>query len=791
MIAEKTLKTLEFDKILNKLCKFSVNEDTMEFIMSLTPESNYNKVLNLLNETCEADKILNVYFVNPIASFDKIETVLNKAPKFSILTLSEILKTGRFLRASRVFKNSIEQLDKSLIIFHEYCGKIYIDNNLEKEIERAILSDETIADNASSKLSSIRNKIKNCNESIKEKLASIMHSSAMQKYLQDSIITIRQGRYVLPVKSEFRSSVAGLIHDQSSSGATVFIEPMAVVEANNELKILYIEEQQEIERILAEFTQKISLICPLLKSNLAILITADAAFSKAKYAKAINAVCPVLNSHLEINIIEGRHPLIAPEKVVPVSIKIGKNYKILVITGPNTGGKTVTLKLCGLTCLMAMCGMFIPCGAGSSVSVFNNIFCDIGDEQSIEQNLSTFSSHIKNISNIVNAITDKTLVLFDELGAGTDPKEGAALALSIVDYLATNQVTALITTHYSELKEYSFVKEGIENASMDFNPETFAPTYKLKIGIPGSSNAIEIAKRLELKQEIIDNARSHMSSDKIAFENIIKLAEKSRFAAEKIQSELAAEKIEYDKTLDEIKKERDSLKTARENLLRNSKFEAKRIISDAKQEADEIIVELKNLLNSDISDYTLQQARQLKNKLDVGFEDTAEEEIFEKLKPVDLAKLKIDDTVFIKSLNSTAKIKEIIPHKNEALITIGSISTRVKFTDIFLVNAERFKQDKKNQVRQDTSAPEISIKTAQTEINLLGQNTLEAVSNAEAFLDNAIMQGLLEVKIIHGIGTGALKNAITQMLKTHKGVKEFRPGTFGEGERGVTVIKLK
>ncbi|MCL1901399.1 MAG: endonuclease MutS2, partial [Firmicutes bacterium] len=613
MISQKTLKTLEFDKILLKLRQFCINEDTADFIMSHIPSTDYNEVQNLLNQTLEADRILHICLINPLEVFDNIDEVLKKAPRLSALSFLEILKTARFLRSSRIFKNSIASIsDEKIKLFKEFADAVYIDQTLEKEITRCFLSDEEMSSDASKVLSAVRIKIRRCNENIKTKLNSIIKNE--QKYLSDSIITIRQGRYVVPVKSESRSNIKGLIHDQSSSGATVFIEPMEVVELNNELRLLQTEEQREIDRIVLEFTREIGQICAFLSENLKILLNADLVFAKAKYAKSTRATMPVINSR-EISVKCARHPLIDPKVVVPIDLKIGNGYKILIITGPNTGGKTVTLKLCGLLCIMAMCGMFIPAEEQSAVCVFDNIFCDIGDEQSIEQSLSTFSSHIKNIAEVLNNLKGKTLILFDELGAGTDPKEGAALALSIVDYLNKNNVTALITTHYSELKEYSFVTEGIQNAGMDFNIDTYCPTYKLKIGIPGSSNAIEIARRLNLKEEIILNARSHLSEDKINFENVLKSAEKSRFEAEKTSEELESKKEELSRTLKELNIERQTLKNAKENLLNNSKTEAKKIVSKAAAEADEIISEIKRILNSPLSESSLLEARQLKNKL--------------------------------------------------------------------------------------------------------------------------------------------------------------------------------
>jgi DNA mismatch repair protein MutS2 len=579
--------------------------------------------------------------------------------------------------------------------------------------------------------------------------------------------------------------VKGFVHDQSSSGSTVFIEPEQVIEYNNDLKTALIDEQNEIYRILQELTMQVASISSALRYNNEILVDIDTVYAKATYAFYTKSTYPKVNTSGIIDIKKGRHPLINPDFVIPVSVRLGKDYNFLLVTGPNTGGKTVTLKLTGLFTVMAMSGLYIPCEDESEVSIFSEIFCDIGDEQSIEQSLSTFSSHMVNIIDFCNNLQFKPLVLLDELGAGTDPEEGSALALAVIEELLSKGAFGIITTHYSKLKEFALSDNRIENASMDFDTKTLRPVYKLNIGIPGSSNAIEISKRLGLSDKIANRAIELLSDNKVSFEKILKKAEETRQEAEKLAEELSLIKAERLKELEEIKKERESVKTEKEKITLHAKQEVKRIVSERLVEAEAIIENLQNIYNVlELENGELIKARTLKNKL--ADSKYLQEELpltpYE-LKTVDINKLSIGDTVYVKSLNGEAVINEINKNKNKVEVLFGSIKVFVKFDDIF--NAKKVKKEKptvkRNVVR---SMPKL-------EINILGKTVLEGVDEVEKFIDQAVVNNIPEIRIIHGMGTGKLKKGIWDYLKTNKNVLEFRLGRYGEGESGVTIVTLK
>lgn len=794
MISPKTLKTLEYDQILNRLSQYCVNPDAQICALELTPYTEYAAAEYALSLTQEADEILYRQGADPIVRFDSIESVLQKAPVQSTLTISEILRTARLLRASRIFCSTVEELNAENIEHtRTFAQALYVDQNFEKYVEKCFLSEEEVSDEASDALHSIRKRIRRCNEEIKETLAGYIHSTSMQKIMQDNLVTIRNGRYVIPVKAEFKGAVAGLIHDQSATGATVFIEPISIVEANNNLRTLQLEEQAEIERILKDFTFKIGTICSALQTNLNVLKECDLYFAKARYARAIKAVRPKLNSTGEIEIRNGRHPLISADKVVPVTVKLGCGYRMLIITGPNTGGKTVTLKLTGLLCLMAMSGMFLPCGEESKISVFYQIYCDIGDEQSIEQSLSTFSSHIQNISYILDHVDEQTLVLLDEVGAGTDPAEGSALALSIAEFLIERRCKGILTTHYSELKEFALTAEGIENASMQFDPDTFAPTYKLNIGIPGSSNAIEIAKRLNLNPEVVENARRFVRREKIEFEQILQNAERARFQAEESLAESREKLAEYDHKLAEVLQEKQRLAALRENLTRNAKAESKRIIQETVEEAEDIIAELKKMFNQDISEQTLFEARQLKKRLEkINLRANLDETENRQLVPIKQDQLRKGMKVYVKSLQSQGYLQSCSPGKDEYDVMIGNIETTVRLKDLFHTAQDKPQAAEKSAKRAAVAVPLSAAQNsiALQELKLLGNTVDEALPKVDIFLDNVYLSGLHEAKIIHGVGTGVLMKAVQNHLRTHPLVESYRFGRYGEGERGVTIVTL-
>lgn len=786
MISVKTLKAIEYDKIMQSVAEFAVLRQTKQLIVNFCPVCEYQNALILLNKTEEAYKLLYTYDTGGIYFFEDITEELKRVDAGGTLNPSELLKIASALKSARLIKNSIEKVnDSELLLLPEISSRIYTNYEFEKEIKDKIISADEISDNASVKLASIRRNIKSINAKIRDRLNSYMRGN-FGKYLQDSVVTMRQDRYVIPVKSEYRSFIKGFIHDQSSSGSTVFIEPEQVMELNNELKKALLDEKEEIYKILADLSYRISFLSDALRYNSENISELDSFFARAQYSFKNKCSKPNFNDKGILNIKKGRHPLINAERVVPVSVALGENYNFLLVTGPNTGGKTVTLKLTGLIPLMAMSGLFIPAEEESDVSVFSNVFCDIGDEQSIEQNLSTFSSHIKNIINIINTIDEKSLVLLDELGAGTDPDEGSALALAIIEKLLSLNCFGIITTHFSKLKEFAVERKKIENASMEFDAKSLSPKYKLNIGIPGSSNAIDIAKTLGLHQDILNCAFSHLSDKQINFEKVLKKAEISRREAEESKAELL-KVIESEKEkLSLIESERERITVEREKIHQNARQEIKRIVADKLIEAEEIIDELKNLLKrAGLESKEIFKAGELKNRL-----KNSKYLNYEEPEPFELNKVKIPDIVsgnrvYVKSLGAYAKILQLKPNKKEVEVLVGNIRTLVKIEDIF--NSEReVNEDKKVTISRTNSAlPE------KNEINVVGQTALEAEENVKNFIDRAIVYGFEEVKIIHGVGQGILLKTVRTYLKTDKNVDSFRRGKYGEGENGVTIVKLK
>lgn len=788
MISDKTLKAIEYDKIMSDVANYAVLEKTKDELRSFVPLTVSEQVKLLLNKTEEAYKYLYTYSTGSIYYFDDVEELLKRVDIGSTLSIVEILKVTSNLKSARIIKSAIESVnDNSLSLIKQIVDRLYINPEFEKEIADKIISEDQLSDNASPKLYSIRKSIAQINAKIRSELNSYMRGGN-NKYLQDSVVTMRQDRYVIPVKSEYRSFIKGFIHDQSSSGATVFIEPEHVMELNNDLKRAMFDEAEEVHRILSELCAKISNMSQAIRYNAENLIELDSFFARAEYAFKNRCTRPKLNTDGVIDIKRGRHPLIHKDKVIPVSVNLGKNFNFLLITGPNTGGKTVTLKLTGLLVAMTMSGLYIPAEDDSVISVFNNIYCDIGDEQSIEQNLSTFSSHIKNIISIINNVDDRSLVLIDEIGAGTDPEEGSALALAIIQKLLDSNCFGIITTHYSKLKEFAVTNNKIENASMEFNTKTLRPMYKLNIGIPGSSNAIDIAKTLGIDKAIISNALSHLSDDKISFENIIRKAEDSRRNAEILASQLEQVKLEKEKELAQIQQEKEKIISEREKIYTNAKHETKRIVADKLCEAEEIIDQLKKILKTvGLESREVIRASELKNRLknsrylDADIDDSPIE-----LKKAQLCELKIGNKIYVKSLGAYAKILSVRNNKKEAEILIGDIKTVVKISDLY--NSEEQSKDKQSNVKIYKSA---HAHLPTTEINVIGKQSLEALTDVQNFIDQAIIHGLEEIKVIHGVGEGILLKTIREYLKTDKNVLEFRRGKYGEGENGVTIIKLK
>mgnify|MGYP005786937891 FL=1 len=786
---KKVYKKLELDAILTSVAAHAVSDVAKRQIINTEPSNDIAAVRRLLEETSEACRNISVYNIIPEFSFDSVAVIADKAKILSTLSMAELLCVMRLLRVSRLVMSALTSVnDESITILPCMARGIFCDRKLEDDIDFAILSEDMMNDRASSHLYSIRQSIKRANEEVKNKLQQYIKSAQYQKYLQDAIITVREDRYVIPVKQEYRGYIKGLVHDVSGSGATLFVEPVEIVNLNNQIKILLKEEAAEIDRILREFTVRVGEISGALVENEEIVASLDAIYARAHYADEIRGTVPKINARGYINIKKGRHPLIDKNKVVPVSISLGKTFDILVVTGPNTGGKTVSLKSVGLFVLMAGCGLFLPCEEESEISLFDEIYCDIGDEQSIEQSHSTFSGHVTNIADILKNITPNSLILFDELGAGTEPNEGAALALAITEYILSVKAKAIITTHYTQLKEFSLVTDRVENASMEFDLTTFAPTYKLVVGVPGSSNAIQIAKRLGIGDDIIENAKSKLSAEKISFENVLQRAEKLRQQYENTNEEIAEIKSSLAKELEAAKNQNKILASEREQLLKNSKAEAKRIVQETTEESKRLLDELKKIIRRYNADESIlfELRSKIKKFGDKKYEN--DENIPNFSRPIEFDSIKVGDYVFVKKLNATGKVLSKNESKKKLEVAVGAMKISASANDLAeaLKTAEDIGQTKTVSVKTNIAA-----KTLTNEINLIGQTVDEALVNLDAFIDSCLVASINEIRIIHGRGTGALMKGVQDHLKKHAHVAEFRLGAYGEGDRGVTIAKLK
>ncbi len=792
MINDKTLIKLQYSEILSGVSNFAVSSVAKKMIMELTPADSCDKASLLLAETAQAADLfrfessfdLSVDDMTEISSLSRIGSTLSQA---------QLLAVMRLLRTSRCLQKSLSAdygVDTSILQAKAFA--LYSDKNLEDDIDFSIISEEEINDKASDELYAVRKKIKAINSDIKQKLQSYTGKGELGKYLQDSIVTIRSGRYVIPVKQEYKSFVNGIVHDQSATGATVFIEPMAVVQLNNALRTAVLEEKAEIQRILQAFTDRVGAAADRILAAQRTICEVDVIFSKVKYGLSLKCSCPNLNNNGFINLKNARHPLLDGKKVVPVSLKLGGEFDIMVITGPNTGGKTVTLKTAGLMCAMAMTGLFVPCSEGSETSYFDDIFCDIGDEQSIEQNLSTFSGHITNLRDILNRCGKESLVLIDEVGAGTEPNEGAALALAVTEFLRRSGARCVITTHYGKLKEYSLVTSGVENASMEFDPETFEPTYRLITGVPGSSNAIAIASKLGMRGEVIEIARDNLSEEKVSFEKVLQNAETIRKQYEAKLAEAESEKKRLAEEALRAARLNDSLQAERNKFLADSRAEAKKILERASEEASEMLTRIKEILDGDeLSDKSLFAARAAAKSLreiKLDDEDDGDEVVFTGEK-VDYSKLRQGDVVFSKKLGVQVRISELRgPSRIE--VRCGGISTTVKADDLYYCKTETNKS-RRRPVSAKGAKTEINSRSIENEINVIGQTVDEAVANVGAFIDSAVLAGLNCIWVIHGMGTGRLREGLHRYFSKHPNIDSFRLGKFGEGESGVTVVTLK
>ena len=782
-INRKSLKILEYDKILSSVANYTSSDRAKNTVLSIKPTISLEEANYWLNLTEQAYKISYEHCVSPTFSLDNMSEILNNAKKHATLSCADILKVGRLLRTSRLAYSAINQInDDELGDIKSLLSGIYIDNELEKSIYESILGENEVSDNASATLKSIRQSIRGCNDRIRQKLNSYVTSSEYSGYLQDSLITMRNNRYVVPLKSEYSKQIKGLVHDQSSSGATVYVEPMAIVELNNELRSLSAEENNEIERILQFFSQKITYSCENLEISYETVAYLDSIFAKARYAQEVKGKRVAINDNGYVNIIDGRHPLIDKEKVVPVSISVGGEYNTLLITGPNTGGKTVCLKLVGILSLMIASGIFVPCDSDSKLAIYENVFCDIGDEQNIEQNLSTFSSHMTNLIYISNHVSENCLLLLDELGGGTDPIEGSALAISLLEYFKNWGCKTITSTHYNELKEYAYAKNGVAVSGMDFDPHTFAPTYRLIMGHSASSNALEIASALGLKKNIVEDARGRLSKEKLAFDNVIKGAEKSRRDALEYERK-ARENYEIsEKSTQEAKKTLEELNEQKQKLEEKMRKSAKDLLSDYLEEAEDLLEELKEQVKKG-DEQALFEARRLKKKLgDIRIE---EQKPINKLEFVD-GVIEVGDNVYVNSLEKVGEVQKINDKKREYQVKVGILTTNVKFDSCKKVNLHTEKEAVKV-----TLTREFTNKPFSFELNLIGQRVDEALYNLENYISEAILHNCSEIRIVHGKGTGILRKAVQDFLKTSQHIESFRLGKYGEGESGVTIATLK
>lgn len=790
----KSFRVLEFDKIIEALKTKASSSLGLNKIEKLEPSSDFEEVKYRLRETTEAQSIL---IKRGHINLGGIHDILDKVKRAEIgasLDPGSLLMVADTLRAARVLSNSLsgdgEEEDFNYPIIQSLATYLYIHREIEDAIYNAIVSEIEIADSASSTLRDIRRKIVQKNQSIRSKLNTIISSATYQKYLQDSIISMRGDRFVVPVKAEYRSVVAGIVHDQSSSGATLFIEPMSIVEMNNELRKLKLDEQEEIERILAELSKMIGEIAREIISNQEILEKIDFIFAKGKLSLEMKGIDPKLNKDKSFVIKNGRHPLLNPKKVVANTIYLGDEFHTLVITGPNTGGKTVTIKTVGLFALMTQSGLHIPADFGSSMCVYDNIFADIGDEQSIEQSLSTFSSHMTRIVSILDKVTEDSLVIFDELGAGTDPVEGAALAIAILEDVRMAGAKCIATTHYSELKNYALTKKGVENAAVEFDVETLSPTYRLLIGVPGKSNAFEISKKLGLSEFVINRAKEFINTENIELEDLLQNVEKNRIKAEEDRAEAEKLKTEIQMIRDAEAEKLEKLTNQKEKMMERARSEAFSITRQAKEEVDEIIKRLRELEQERASKEKNRQIEQLRKELTDSMgslQPTVKSMIVPKVASKEIKNLKAGEDVKVITLNQEGTVVSADDKKKEAVVQIGIMKMTLPYKSL-----QRIKNQQQATVTKKTRSV-IKAKSGRVkgEVDLRGMNLEEATLELEKYLDDATVAGLEQVTVIHGVGTGVLKSGLQDVLKKNKHVKKKRPGGYGEGGVGVTIVTLK
>ena len=776
---EKYLNKLEFNKICENLQSYAITYKGKQLAIELKPFSNKNEIIKAQKQTSEASILLYRKGSIPISEIENIVPHIKKLESNTFLTAKQLLDLANILKICSNLKEYFFSSEIDMTEFTNLNGifnNLYINPSIEKAIFTAILDENTIADDASKELYSIRKNLKNKEQEIKQKLNSFLNS----KYIQESVITMRNGRFVIPVKNEYRSEIKGFIHDTSASGSTVFIEPISIFDLNNELSNLKNDENIEIEKILQKLSSLFFNIIENITNDSDLIGIIDFIFAKAKYSNSLDASEPIINDKKFINLIDAWHPLLNKNTAIKNNIPIGKEYNSLIITGPNTGGKTVTLKTAGLLTIMAMSGLHITAKEGSSIYVFDNVFADIGDEQSIADSLSTFSSHITNIATILNEATEYSFILLDELGSGTDPIEGASLAISILESLNSLNAITLSTTHYPELKHYALVTNGFENASVEFDIETLSPTYKLLLGVPGTSNAFSISRKLGISEDIISRAKSFIDNDNINIEELLANIYEDKRTIESEKQKILEQSQKIQKLEKSLENNSIDLEKKQKDIIEKAKIEARNILLSAKEDANNIIHNIEISNNNKDANILRNKLNEKINKLQINNNNINQS------KKLLLEDLKIDMEVFVPKLNQTGKVLSISKDgKIQVILSLGKMFFTIEDLEISKQKSESHKKI------TSSTKHEFKVKSISPEINVIGHNIDEACFSIDKYLDTCSLNGLNSVRIVHGKGTGALRNGIHKFLKTHPHVKSFRIGTFGEGEMGVTIVELK
>lgn len=795
----KILNLLEFNKIMDMLADQAGSSLTKERIAALEPMTNKHMVQDALTETTEAVSVI-VYKGNiPVGDVGDISGLLGMARRGRCLSMRELLQIKRSLQVAREAKSFLgSNMPDGLKLLPEIASLLVAFPALEQDIDRSILSEDEMSDSASKTLKDIRREIRNKNEMIKSRLQKMVSTNSAKTHLQDAIVTMRNGRYVIPVKKEYASMYPGMVHDQSSTGATLFVEPQAVVNMNNELRQLALDEQAEITRILELFSSRVAEHCTEIENNQKLLLELDFINAKGKLSVMMDARCPHLNEDGVMEIVSGRHPLIPMDKVVPTNIQLGKNWTTLLITGPNTGGKTVTLKTIGLLCLMAQSGLHIPADESSEIPILQEVFADIGDEQSIEQSLSTFSSHMKNIVSIFEKAGENSLVLLDELGSGTDPAEGAALGIAELERLREQGALVVATTHYTELKKYALSTEGVENASMEFNVETLSPTYKLRVGLPGKSNAFEISRKLGLDETIIGRATELLSDNQLSFEEAVTRVEEDKIKTEAALAEAKLARSDADASRAAAEDELLKAKKEADRILEDARFKARQMIRDAHETIDEISDDLRDIANRKNARFNeghiaggVADSRRRLREAEGKFENTKVKApvTMQTGKTPEPEMLQVGTRIKYIKLDQNGEVETLPDSRGNLTIKVGSLKTKANIKDLILIESEGAGNKERTRKRYG----ELSFgktKTIKTEINLIGKNLDEATDLMIKYIDDAFLAGLKSIHVIHGRGEGILRDGLRQAMKKNKHVKSFKSAPYNDGGDGCTIVEL-